>query len=45
LNALLSIISVNGGVLVWSKNKESYNNIKKTIDLSEAGAELMKKIV
>lgn len=35
---IISDISVEGGVLVWCRNKEFYNKIKERTDLLEAGA-------
>ena len=34
-----------GGVLVWAKDNRLLDSLKPTIDCTEAGAELMKKIV
>ena len=35
---IVSDISIEGGVLVWCRNKEMYNKIKERTDLLEAGA-------
>lgn len=35
----------SGAVLVWAEDKQLYKHFKERNDLTEAGAELMKKIV
>lgn len=45
LRKLLSVVSAHGGVLVWCRDQDQYARLKERTDLTEAGAELMKKIV
>lgn len=45
LRRLLSVVSAHSGVLVWCRDRQEYLRVKERADLTEAGAELMKKIV
>jgi hypothetical protein len=45
LQDMINNITNNGGIFVWSSNKTLMLNIKPSIDSTEVGAQLMKKIV
>lgn len=44
-NNLLTYLSGLGAVLVWCQDKDKLKNLKPSLDVTETGAELMKKIV